>query len=190
MEKGKKSQEKESLNKNSGRSSAREFSAGGVVFKKIHKKSKVNFLWLVTKSAPSSSYPKPYWRLPKGWLDDSITNGPGPIASGLIKATETDLQKGALREVAEEGGVKAKIIEKLGTEKLFITKTNQKVFKFVTYYLMEWLSNLSEGPGFETSEIAWLSYQKARKKLKHYGEKKMLDDAKQILDLGVQENLI
>ena len=44
----------------------REFSAGGVVFKKA--KSKV--LWLVAKSSPSKKYPGDIYRLPKGWVDD------------------------------------------------------------------------------------------------------------------------
>ncbi len=62
--------------------------------------------------------------------------------------------------------------------------------KFVTFYLMEWVEDLLEGPGFETSEVVWLPYDEARKTLTHSGEKKVLDKAKSLLDSGMQENLI
>ena len=154
----------------------REFSAGGVVYKLQNGK----FLFLITKSNPSKAYPDEVWRLPKGWLDDS-GNGPGPKASGKIKASETDLQKSALREVAEEGGVEAKIIKKITTDKLFFKWRGKDILKFVTFYLMEWLRDLLEGYGFETSEILWLEHTEARKKLKYTSEKKVLDEAKDFL---------
>lgn len=89
----------------------REFSAGGVVFKK---QENGEILWLITKTAPNTKFFNSYWRLPKGWIDDK-DNGksPGPIASGAVKATEKELEKAALREVREEGGINAKIIRKL-----------------------------------------------------------------------------
>jgi len=83
-----------------------------------------------------------------------------------------------------------RVFEKLGTEKFFFTRSGDKVFKLVTYFLMKWLSDLSEGAGFETSEVAWLPFEKARKKLKYSSEKKVLDKAKEILDSGWQESLV
>jgi 8-oxo-dGTP pyrophosphatase MutT (NUDIX family) len=171
----------------------REFSAGGVVYKKVkgQESKKVKVLWLITKSTPSDLYPKSYWRLPKGWLDDE--NGgenPGPLARGDTKANNDQLQEAALREVREEGGVGAKIVKKLGTERIFFTKKEGKVLKFVTYFLMEFEKGLPEGFGFETSEIAWLPYDEARKRLKHSGEKKMLDKANELLDSGLQGSLV
>ena|SRR3990172_597114 len=170
----------------------REFASGGVVFKKVKGKGlKVKVLWLIAKSSSSEIYPESYWRLPKGWLDDEDDGkSPGPITRGEKKATEEELQKGALREVEEEGGVKAKIISKLGTDKFFFTSSGERILKFVTYFLMEWTRDLPEGFGFETSEVAWLGYGKARKRLKHNGEKNILDKAKKILDSGNQESLV
>jgi 8-oxo-dGTP pyrophosphatase MutT (NUDIX family) len=173
----------------------REFSAGGIVFKKKDN----SIFWLIAKSAPSKLYPKSVWRLPKGWLDDK--NGgknPGPLATGARKATEKILREAALKEVREEGGVEAKIIEKLGTDKYFYTQKSVKILKFVTFYLMEWLADLPDGPDFETEKVAWLLFEKARKKLEYPREKKTLDKAslllrnkaKKALDQGVQTNLI
>ena len=72
----------------------REFSSGGVVFKKI--KDKV--LWLVTSSTPSPEIPKSYWRFPKGHIDSGES-----------------VERAAVREVKEEGGVEATIVNKIGT---------------------------------------------------------------------------
>ena len=170
----------------------REFSSGGAIFKKLKvntplksgKSHELKVLWLVTKSAPSALYPKSIWRLPKGWIDDE-GEGPGPMARGMKKTSEEELQNAALREAKEEAGVEARIVTKIGTETRFFTSNGQRVMKFVTSYLMEWLKDLPEGLGFETSKVAWLSYEIARKKLSYSSEKRTLDKARQILEAGV-----
>lgn len=173
----------------------REFASGGVVFKRVEEQEskRVKVLWLVAKSSPSDLYPESYWRLPKGWLDDE-NNGekPGLLGRGVKRATEKDLKSAALREVGEEGGVKTIIVKKLGTEKIFFTskREGRKILKFATFYLMEWVKDIPEGYGIETSEIAWLPYEEARKRLKHSGEKKVLEKAKEVLASGIQANLI
>lgn len=158
----------------------REFSAGGVVFKK----DKGQTFWLVTEAAvlPKPSFPKGVWRLPKGWLDNAGEMIPGPLASGKKKAIEEDLQKGALREVAEEGGVEAEIIKKIGTIKFPLNSIRGKVLKFVTFYLMEWVRDLPEGTDFETSEVAWFPYKEAYERLTYQSEKEVLEKAKGILE--------
>lgn len=161
----------------------RQFSAGGVVFKKVKDEgTKIKVLWLITKSRPSKLFPKTIWRLPKGWLDDELGGKrPGPLASGKKQAKEADIQKAALREVEEEGGARAKIIGKIGTEKYFLTISGQRILKFVTFYLMEWIKDLPSGPGEETEKVEWLPYGIARQKLSYSGEKKMLDEARRLL---------
>ena len=156
----------------------REFSAGGVVYKK----EKGEVLWFVTKSTPSEVIPQSRWRLPKGRLDDNgDSKTAGPLGSGKKKATEEQIKDAALREVGEEGGIAAKIVEKIGTEKYFFNLGEQKYLKFVTFYLMEWVADLPEGFDFETSEVAWLTFPEARKRLSYSNEKKILDKAKELL---------
>ena len=162
-----------------------EFSSGGAIYKKIGDK----IFWLITLSSPSQAYPKTIWRLPKGWLDDE-DNDPGPLARGERKANEEDLRKAAMREVAEEAGVKTEIIKKIGTQKVFFSKSGDKYIKFITFYLMEWKKDIPEGPGFETSKIEWLPLDVALDKLKHKSEKEVLLKAKEILDKGIQNNLL
>ena len=139
----------------------REFSSGGVVFKKEGNKT----LWLVTKSAISDLYPNAVWRLPKGWIDEG-----------------ENTEEAAVREVREEGGVEAKIIKKIETVRYFFTTPDRaKILKFVTFYLMEFVKDLPQGFGEETSEIAWLPFDQAYKKLSFSGEKQMLKKAQAML---------
>jgi len=162
----------------------RQFSSGGIVYKK----AKSSFLWLITKSSPSQFYPKPVWRLPKGWIDNETHETPGPMTSGKIKADENSLQKAALKEVAEEGGVKAIIVKKIGTSRYVITFKptakwqGGKFLKFVTYYLMEWEKDTPESLDEESSETKWTSYPEAYKSLSFSYERQMLKKAKELLD--------
>lgn len=158
----------------------REFSAGGVVFKKVKNET----LWLVTEAAvlPNSLFSAGTWRLTKGWLDNKAKALPGPLASGERRATEEEIQRAALREVSEEGGVEAKIIRKIETIKFSFNGFRGKVLKFVTFYLMEWTVDLPEGTDFETSEVAWLPFEEAYDRLTYRGEKEILKKAKEILE--------
>lgn len=158
----------------------REFSAGGIVFKK----EKDQTLWLITEAAvlPKSLFPKGTWRLPKGWLDNKAKAVPGPLASGERRGTEEELQSAALREVSEEGGVEAKIVEKIETISFPFNSIRGRVLKFVTFYLMEWVRDLPEGTDFETSEVAWLPFNEAYERLTYQGEKDVLKKAKELLE--------
>lgn len=149
-------------------------------------------MWLVRATVQSKLFPKVNWTLPKGWIDDSDTWGvPGPMGRGEVRATESDLQKSALREVAEEGGIEAKIVEKIESQKIFYKHPERgNILKFITYYLMEWIRDLSEGFGEETSEVAWLPFEEAYKKLSFGGEKQILKKAKDLLEKGTQASLI
>jgi hypothetical protein len=55
---------------------------------------------------------------------------------------------------------------------------------------MEWNKNLDAGFGSETSEIKWLPYQEARKKLTYSSERKILDKARLLLKARDQLTLV
>ena len=136
----------------------REFSSGGVVFKKDK--------WLITKSSISNLYPKSVWRLPKGWIDEEET-----------------MEETAIREVKEEAGVEAKIIKKIETIKYFYNAPDKgRILKFVTFFLMEWIKDLPEGFDGETLETKWLTFDKAYKLLSFSSEKQELKKAQEILN--------
>ena len=165
----------------------REFSAGGIVFRKYQiSNDKYQIKWLVTKASGNELVREGAWRLPKGRLDDEDGGRqPGPLASGVRKATEEEIQRAALKEVKEEGGVDAKIVRKIGTERYFFIWQGEKILKLVTFYLMEYIRDLPQGHDEETEEVAWLPYEDARKMLSYSGEKKVLDKGKGVLDSGV-----
>jgi len=140
----------------------REFSAGGIVYKK----EKNSFLWLIRRPKGGKGYRGNLgWSFPKGWLDKNET-----------------LEQAALREVAEEGGVKAKIIKKLPALKIFFANPNgQKVKKSITYFVMERLDDLKEGFGWETEETKWASKEEALRLLVYKNEQRLLKQAAKIL---------
>jgi 8-oxo-dGTP pyrophosphatase MutT (NUDIX family) len=151
----------------------REYSAGGVVFKKEGKK--VSWLICQPKITKSEPWRKGRWQFPKGWIDPGETS-----------------QQAALRETEEEGGVKAEIIEKIGTITIFFyNEEKQKIVKKVVFYLMRWIKNIKEGPGWETEKALWMPYEKAKEKLTFKSEKETLEKAQKILEAGEkQQSLI
>lgn len=167
----------------------RQFSAGGVVYKKEGER----ILFLLRKGKFSPQFPgSSEWSLPKGWIDDAPDNiNPGPLTLGQKRASEDQLRNSALREVAEEAGVKAKIVHRLGTIKFFFTDSNrQKVVKSVIFYLMEYDSDIVSGPGWETEEVTWKDAHKARELLhKRKGESEMIEKANKFISSG-QQSLI
>ncbi len=136
----------------------REFSAGGIVYKREEN----GVLWLIRKAKGGANYRGSLgWCLPKGWIDEGET-----------------MEQAALRETAEEGGVRARIIAKLPTITIFFTNPDkQKVMKFITYFVMEWLEDLKDGFGEETEEIKWASKEVALSLLIYKNEQELLKQA-------------
>lgn len=136
----------------------REFSAGGLV----HREEK----WLIRRPTPNPGYRGNLgWSFPKGWID------PGENALTA-----------ALREVREEVGVKAKIIAKLPTVKVwFVDPDKERVMKFITFFVMEWEEDLPGGFGEETAEVRWVTYNEGMTMLAHKNEKDLLTQATKLL---------
>lgn len=142
----------------------REFSAGGVVYKKS-----INFItWLIIKPAGTDR-----WQLPKGRIENQESS-----------------QVAALREVAEEGGIQAKVVDKIGNQKYFFMADGKKIFKTVTFYLMEYLSKASQSHDWEVEKAEFLPFAEAISKLSFKGDRVILNQGKEILEQGIQTNLL
>lgn len=129
----------------------RQFSAGGIVF---NDEGKV----LVVQNSSSLN-----WGFPKGRIEPGQTT-----------------KEAALREVKEEGGVEAEIIEKVGdTKYVFVDKwgDGQKAFKIVTIYLMKYRSGDPEDHDYEISEAKWCGIDEALKTLSFSSDKTLLKKA-------------
>jgi 8-oxo-dGTP pyrophosphatase MutT (NUDIX family) len=133
----------------------RAFSAGGAVYKKQGKKT----AWLIIQPSGMDR-----WQLPKGL-----------IAKGESSKVT------AQREVEEEGGVKAKVVEKIGTSQFFFVFKGQKIFKTVTYYLMEYLSGSEKNHDMEVEDAVFLPLEEALDKLTFQGDKEILKKAKSLI---------
>jgi 8-oxo-dGTP pyrophosphatase MutT (NUDIX family) len=138
----------------------REFSAGGVVIRRVRGE------WRLAAIRPAGK--EGIWALPKGLI------GPGE------KAAET-----AVREVAEETGVEARLVEKLGDIRYVYTWRGERVFKVVSFFLLRYtrgrLGDLPAAHRHEVAETRWLPLEDARRLLAYGGEREMAAKALQIL---------
>jgi len=138
----------------------RQFSAGGLVYKRVKEpeSGKVEVIWLVRRPVMNPGYKgNPGWSWPKGWIDKGETT-----------------EGAALREVAEEGGVRARVVAKLPTIKIFFVDKGERVMKFITYFVMEYEGDIPGGHDQETEEIKWVSEDEAFGMLAFANEKKLL----------------
>jgi 8-oxo-dGTP pyrophosphatase MutT (NUDIX family) len=146
----------------------REFSAGGIVFKKQKTKNKKqktdNLLWLVAQHSQHKG-----WVFPKGLIGDH-------------KNGETS-EETAVREVEEETGVKARIVGKVkNPATYFYTWQGEKRFKTVYYFLMEYVSGDIKNHDFEMSDVVWVPTDEVLDKLTYKSDKKAFGEAFQLLE--------
>lgn len=140
----------------------REFSAGGIVFN-----DKGQVLLVQTKSFRSfeQNGHALYWGFPKGHVETGQT-----------------MKEAALREVLEEGGVKAEIIDKVGDSKYIYTRDGEKIFKVVTIFLMRYISGDHKDHDWEVSEASWFNPEEALEKLTFPMDREHLKKALKIYD--------
>ena len=137
----------------------REFSAGGIVLRlaPLAQDKFLNPSWEVLLTQHSQNK---YWGFPKGLIDPGQTS-----------------KEAALREVKEEGGVEAEIVEKVGDSKYVYTFEGEKIFKVVTIYLMRYLSGDPADHDWEMMDAGWFSPEEALKKLSFPNDKVLLKKA-------------
>jgi 8-oxo-dGTP pyrophosphatase MutT (NUDIX family) len=133
----------------------REFSAGGVVVRRLRG------AWHLAAIRPAG---KTVWALPKGL----VGRGEDPAAT-------------AVREVAEETGVEAALVEKLGDIRYVYTWEGERVFKVVSFFLLRYrrgrLGDLPPAYAHEIAEARWLPLADAPALLAYKGEKEMAERA-------------
>lgn len=135
----------------------REFSAGGIVF---NSKGQV----LLTKHSQNKK-----WSFPKGLIDEGQTS-----------------EETALREVKEEGGVEAEILDKVGYSKYVYTLNGEKIFKVVTYYLMKYVSGDPKDHDWEMEDAGWFEVEDALKTLDFSRDKELLKKAVEVIKVDAR----
>jgi 8-oxo-dGTP pyrophosphatase MutT (NUDIX family) len=145
----------------------REFSAGGVTVRKLDKR------WMVAAIRPGGRKPGT-WALPKGAVDP----GEDPAAT-------------AVREVAEETGVRARLDRKLGDIRYVYRQSweggsGERVFKIVSFYLLRYsggrLGEIAPEFEHEVAEVRWLPLEEAPRLLAYKGEREMAAKAIEVLE--------
>jgi 8-oxo-dGTP pyrophosphatase MutT (NUDIX family) len=138
----------------------REFSAGGVVIRRIRG------AWHLAAIRPGGR--KKVWALPKGLV------GEGESAADT-----------ALREVTEETGVRGRLVEKLGDVRYVYVWEGERVFKIVSFYLVRYssgrLGDIPEEFRHEVAETRWLPLEDAPRLLSYGGEREMAAKALQLI---------
>ncbi len=104
------------------------------------------------------------------------------LPKGLIDKGEVP-EKTAIREVAEETGLKGRIIEKLGeiTYWYYIKEENIKCRKTVHFFLMEYEGGDVSNHDWEVDDASWFLIDEALKKASYRGEKEIIEKARKKL---------
>ena len=158
----------------------REFSAGGVVLRKMRGQ------WFLAAIEPHMERPKKTAKKAAGAAKKTV-----PSIRALPKGAIDDGEKPeqtAIREVAEETGLRAELVGKLADIKYVYVRTwgdHARVFKIVSFYLLLYregkLGNIAPEMRIEVQRAFWIPLEKAPKLLSYKGEREVADSAWQYI---------
>jgi 8-oxo-dGTP pyrophosphatase MutT (NUDIX family) len=125
-----------------------EFSAGGVVVRDGE-------CVVIVPTRPAADGSK-VLALPKGHPEE----GESPVDA-------------ALREVREEAGVAARLVEPLGDVRYWYTRDGRHIAKVVSFFLLAYVSGEVEDHDFEVECATWMALEDAARELTYAGEREM-----------------
>ena len=153
----------------------REFSAGGVVLRKMRGR------WFLAAIEPHMKRPK---------KASKRSTRSGKEAATLVALPKGAIDEGekpeqtALREVREETGLHADLVTKLADVKYFYVRNwgdRARVFKIVSFYLLLYrsgrLGNIAPEMRIEVQRAFWLPLEDAPKTLSYKGEREVVQRA-------------
>jgi 8-oxo-dGTP pyrophosphatase MutT (NUDIX family) len=128
----------------------REFSAGGVVVRRMHGRPFVAVVRVRDEILA----------LPKGHPDG-----------------DESAAAAARREVREETGVEADLVEKLGDIRYWYARGGKRVMKIVSFFLFRYRSGSVADHDHEVEEALWIPLEEASGRLAYKGEREMVESA-------------
>ena len=138
-----------------------EFSAGGVVFKRITNNKEQKILQILVAQ---HSYHHG-WVFPKGLIDKDK------------KETKEDA---ALREVEEETGIVGEILKPLNPVAYWYNLDGEKIRKTVYYFLMKFKADTGKHDD-EMENIEWIPQEEVMNKLTYKSDKEVWEEAEKLL---------
>ena len=137
-----------------------QISAGGVVYRRVDDRTEVVIVLVV---------PEMRWQLPKGVIDDGETK-----------------EQAALREVREEAGVDAEVVEFLDTSEYWFTVARDgevmRCHKFVHFFLMKYLGGDVNDHDHEVAEARWVEVETALDMLTFDSDRDVVRKAKELIE--------
>ncbi len=164
----------------------REFSAGGVVLRKMRGR------WFLAVIEPHMTRPKKSSK--RSHRSSKTSAALVALPKGAIDEGEKPDQT-AIREVSEETGVQATLVSKLADIKYYYVRNwgdHARVFKIVSFYLLLYrsgrLGNIAPEMRIEVQNAYWVPLDDAPALLSYSGEREVAQRALQYLkihpDLG------
>ena len=95
------------------------------------------------------------------------------LPKGHLDGNETD-EEAAAREVREEGGVEAELVEPLGDVRYHYRREGRLISKRVRFFLFRWRSGSPDDHDHEIEDARWLPLEQAVAELTYPGERDMV----------------
>jgi 8-oxo-dGTP pyrophosphatase MutT (NUDIX family) len=92
-------------------------------------------------------------------------------------AGDESAEEAAAREVSEETGVTAQLIDKLGDVRYSYERNRRRIAKQVSFYLFEYRSGDVADHDHEIEDARWIPLEQAREDLTYDGEREMIERA-------------
>jgi mutator protein MutT len=103
------------------------------------------------------------WSLPKGHIEDGETT-----------------EQTAVREVKEETGISAHVLQPLGTIDYWFVAEHRRVHKTVHHFLLEAIGGELSDEDVEVTEVAWVPVTDLEDKLAYADERKLVRRAREL----------
>jgi 8-oxo-dGTP pyrophosphatase MutT (NUDIX family) len=139
-----------------------ETSAGGLVIDGIDKPREEQVAALIGRIDRRG---RMLWSLPKGHIEVGET------------AEQT-----AMREVAEETGVRGSVLAALGSIDYWFVTDGRRVHKTVHHYLMRFSGGELSDDDVEVAEVAWVPIRELPSKLAYADERRLAEVADELID--------
>lgn len=110
------------------------------------------------------------------------------LPKGHVEADET-IEEAAVREVEEETGVKAIIVEKLSDIRYWFYSNKIKHSKVVHFFLMRYAGGTPKPQAGEVDEVAWIPLDRMNSVLTHLNERRLVGMAQRIVGERSQAEL-